>query len=780
MKKFVSLSNSLTYRIMAVVLVMMAIIAGIVYYHVRTYMLDEAEERFENVLQRDHEELRRRLSDVMVAAKNNLFEIERIVDDPDSVLSHLEHYIRVNPSIITSGVLYRPNYFKGGTRCMELIATHDTIGSIHTSKIETNNNAYLQRNWFREGMKSDTARWSEVYYEQDLIPGVTGLRQLTTYCVPVRNKQGETVALFCSDLSLEFLRYEVMDDLQEIINKYENGSEQHSYILVMDSDGTYIVHPDEKRILNANFFEEAKRKVNKIDREVLASMKNGEKGAQLVEVDGVPSWIYYRTVKRMDWMIAMVVPKEVIMRNGAMLNTIILIELLIGLIIIYFICRRMIRRATNPLHRFASSAREVAKGNFQSQLPEVQENNEVRVLYDSFIDMQHSLTQYVEKLQGLTSEKASIEQELRIANGIQMALLPKSFPERSDFSLFAYINPALEVGGDLYDFFLHDGRLTFCIGDVSGKGVPAALMMAVVRTMFRGYARKSDSASAIVKTMNRNLSYEYTAGYFVTMFVGILDLRTGHLDYCNAGHEPPLVSGQPLPAKRNLPVAALPGWNYEGQQTDLKSGDTLFLYTDGLCDAENADSKLFGRKRVCDMVSTHTDCSPRQLAELMEHEVASFVGDTQQSDDLTLLIIKWQQPQSFNSHLSMRADMDDIEQINPFIREATQQAALNDKEAKRLRLALEEAVANVINYSHASFVNLDAEILDGQLKVTITDNGIPFDATAESTTDLSLPPDQRPPGGLGIVLLHRMTDMLEYQRIDNCNVLTLIKYIKTK
>ena len=162
---------------------------------------------------------------------------------------------------------------------------------------------------------------------------------------------------------------------------------------------------------------------------------------------------------------------------------------------------------------------------------------------------------------------------------------------------------------------------------------------------------------------------------------------------------------------------------------------------------------------------------------MVENEVHRFVGDTEQSDDLTLLIIKWQQTEPLNSHLSMRADMDDIEQIDPFIAEASRQAGHTTKEAKQMRLALEEAVANVINYSQATFVNLDASIVDGRLKVTITDDGIPFDATAESPTDLSLSPDQRPPGGLGIMLLHQMTDVLDYQRTGNRNVLTLIKNV---
>jgi sigma-B regulation protein RsbU (phosphoserine phosphatase) len=365
------------------------------------------------------------------------------------------------------------------------------------------------------------------------------------------------------------------------------------------------------------------------------------------------------------------------------------------------------------------------------------------------------------------------------ARDIQMAMVPNQFPpfpERSDIDIFGRMEPAKSVGGDLYDFLIRDEQLFFCIGDVSGKGVPAALLMAVTRSLFHSIASSEQQPKRIMMRLNRAICDHNDANMFVTMFIGILDLRTGHLDYCNAGHEFPLVSGRPLAVIRNLPIGILIDWDYEWQETTLKSGDTLFLFTDGLNDAENAAGDRYGRQRVPELVDGHTDFTSQQLAELVKSEIGRYVGDTDQSDDLTMLIIKWQQPTlhtPLTAHLSMRADMDDIEQIDPFIAEASRQAGLTLKEAMHMRLALEEAVANVINHSQATFIDLDTLIDDNQLKVTIIDDGIPFDATAESPTDFSLPPDQRPPGGLGMMLLHQMTDQLDYQRTDERNVLTL-------
>ncbi len=781
MKKYRSLSKSLTYRIMAVVLVMIAVITNIINVHVGNYMADEAQERYERVLQRDHEEFRRRLSDVMVAIKNNLEDVENGVDNPDKVMRHMNRVLQVNPTIITCGLLYKPGYFPDRKRCVEIIATHDSLGAVHLRNIENDNNVYLERQWFKDCIANDSADWSDVYFEQDLIPGVTNRRQLTTYCYPVHDKQGKTVAVFGADMPLEFLRHEITDDLHEIIKKYEKDCEHHSYNFVIDRDGNYILHPDDERILKDNFFEVAKRSGNQIDDDVVANMKKGKPGSAKIVIDGIPSWIYHRPVKHMDWMIAIVVPQEAISHNGRILTTIILAVAILGMLAIYFISRQMIKKTTQPLHFFALSAEEVAKGNFSSPLPEVKRNDEVKVLRDSFKAMQNSLSIYVEEIKNTTAEKTAIKNEMANARAIQMAMVPNRFPpEHSPIDIYGVMEPAKSVGGDLFDFIMRDNRLFFCIGDVSGKGIPAALLMAVMKAMFRGEARRSDNAADIVNSMNRNLCAENTEGYFVTMFIGILDPTTGHLDYCNAGHEVPLVGGKPLAVMRNLPVGALPNWKYEGQETMLRNGDILFLFTDGLSEAENADGKLFGRHHVWDVVGGHTDYTPRELAELVKKEVSLFVGDTEQSDDLTLLIIKLNNIQSskYSAQLSMRADMDDIEQMDTFIAEASQQAGFTTKEAKQIRLALEEAVANIINYSHATFIDLNASIVDGCLKVTVIDDGIPFDATADSPTDLSLPPNQRPPGGLGIMLLHQMTDMLDYKRIDNSNVLTLMKKMK--
>ena len=565
-----SLSARLTYRIMAVVLVMMVVITGVVYVTVRRYMFDEAKERYLGFLLENHQEIRRKLSDVHVAADNNVHDIERDIDNPDKMFGHMERIIRQNPSIVCCAILFKQDYYPSKGRVFVPSARKDSTGNIVVSRIDSTYNSYFYGEWFQEQMKKDQSCWTKPYFESQEFAGNQEPRLLTTYAVPIHGHDGRPVALLVADLSLEWLRNELMEDISEINNRYEKGQKHQSYFFIIDKEGTYVIHPNKKLMMTP------------FDDKIGYAMLE-HRGTCTMEIDGVKSRLYYRSFKYVNWTMVIVAPEDVVMANAKVLNIIILAVMMIGLLAIYLFCRRQIKKTTSPLRRFAETVDQIAMGNFSTSLPEIKSGDEVRQLHDAFANMQTSLTVYVNELKETTTQKASLENELKIANAIQMAMLPKSLNSPSEaVDLYAAMTPALEVGGDLYDYFLRDNRLFFCIGDVSGKGMPAALMMAVVRAMFRSETRRADSAAAIVDTMNHSICEESTAGYFVTMFVGILDLTTGHLDYCNAGHEQPIVAGHPLTIVPNLPVGALPDWTYEGQQTQLKPGDMLFLYTDGL------------------------------------------------------------------------------------------------------------------------------------------------------------------------------------------------------
>ena len=281
----------------------------------------------------------------------------------------------------------------------------------------------------------------------------------------------------------------------------------------------------------------------------------------------------------------------------------------------------------------------MAQGNFNAPLPDIRHDDEIRLLRDSFGNMQQSLSLYMEELKTTTAQKSAIESELGLARNLQKSMVPSVFPNREGLDMYASMTPAREVGGDLYDFVLHDNSLYFCIGDVAGKGVPAALVMTTFCGAFRLLTDNESVPVRIVSRINDKLARNTHMTIFVTFFVGVLDLDTGHLRYCNAGHKAPLVDGQPLPVHSNLPVGAMPDWEFKAQETDLAPGSTLFLYTDGLDEAENAQGQMFGKKRILELMQTSSK-EPRALIESMTQAVADFVGDTEQSDDLTMLCLR--------------------------------------------------------------------------------------------------------------------------------------------
>ena len=240
-----------------------------------------------------------------------------------------------------------------------------------------------------------------------------------------------------------------------------------------------------------------------------------------------------------------------------------------------------------------------------------------------------------------------MESELKIAHDIQMSMLPKTypaFPDRHDIDIYGFVMPAKAVGGDLYDFFIRDDKLFFCIGDVSGKGVPASLVMAVTRFLFRNVASYTQHPHQIAVALNEALSTNNDAGMFVTLFLAVLDLRSGHLSFSNAGHNPPLLVGDAvvstLSCDANIPVGVMSGFDYTEQHLQLHPGDSIFLYTDGLNEAEDSHHQQFGIERVQQVARTSAN-HPQRLIEAMTASVKSFVGDAEQSDDLTMLAVKY-------------------------------------------------------------------------------------------------------------------------------------------
>ena len=322
------------------------------------------------------------------------------------------------------------------------------------------------------------------------------------------------------------------------------------------------------------------------------------------------------------------------------------------LVLLTIILRRTIHRMIAPLTTFTQAADEVAHGNLQATLPEIHSNDEMQLLHHSFSTMQQSLSRQMEELKEVNEAKGRIEGELKVAQELQLSMLPKPLtshlsPLTSQIDIYGSLTPAREVGGDLYDFLVRDGKLFFCIGDVSGKGVPAALVMSTTLCQFRIGASYVNNLVTTLDYINKYTCDGNDACIFVTFFAGMLDLETGLLRYCNAGHNKPIVvskgegtmeNGQFLDAKPYLPLGVFEGTKYEEKEYTLPPGATLFLYTDGLTEAMTQNHEQFGSERMMAQLQGGVGC--QEQIERMTEAVHQFVGDAPQSDDLTMLAIR--------------------------------------------------------------------------------------------------------------------------------------------
>ena len=392
----------------------------------------------------------------------------------------------------------------------------------------------------------------------------------------------------------------------------------------------------------------------------------------------------------------------------------------------------------------------------------------------------------LERLHKVNAEKERIGSELRVASQIQQSMLPHHHHHQDDVDIYGSLVPAREVGGDLYDYFVRDEKLFFCIGDVSGKGAPSAMVMAVTHSLFRSASAHESNPAHIMQTINETSCQGNDSNMFVTLFIGVLDLPTGRLRYCNAGHDAPfiMVNGQwsMVNVIPHLPVGVFGDFVYIMQETQIAAESTLFLYTDGLTEAKNNEHKQFGLERMEKALATCTGLTPKGILERITEAVHAFVKDGEQSDDLTLLAIRYT-PKNYESTLTetlmLRNDVHEVSRFSAFIKSVMEKLNIERSLARRLQLAVEEAVVNVIDYAYPAGKEGEIEIRimsDGKtLKTIIIDSGVAFDPTAKEKADTSLSAEDRQIGGLGILLVRELMDTINYERENGRNILTLIK-----
>lgn len=320
-----------------------------------------------------------------------------------------------------------------------------------------------------------------------------------------------------------------------------------------------------------------------------------------------------------------------------------------GIIFVVLIGFLLSNSITNPLKRLYLGTKRISNGDLDHKV-KISTNDELEQLADSFNKMADDLKIYIKNLKETTTEKERMESELRIAHDIQMGIIPKKFPpfpDRKEFSIYATLIPAREVGGDFYDFFFIDEQhLCFVIGDISGKGVPAALFMAMTKTLIKTIAMEVSNPEEILDKVNREISLDSSVNMFVTVFCGILNTDTGEVYYVNGGHNPPLVirrgsSLELLTGSTGTIVGFFEDVHYKTGRMDLNPGDTIYLYTDGVTEAVNKEHELFTEERLTEELYRHKRDSIEEMVSSTIKRIRSFSKGVAQSDDITILALKY-------------------------------------------------------------------------------------------------------------------------------------------
>ncbi|MBR1573469.1 MAG: SpoIIE family protein phosphatase [Bacteroidales bacterium] len=642
-QKYHSFSGRLTRRVVAVMLLTLTVLFGLLLLFAVVGMTVMAKDHYQDMLELTNEKVERMLTAVEVSSVNNVDAIQLNLSRPEDVVEALKKELRLNPHIIGCGVAFAPGYFPAKGQWYEPYAVRLEGGAIETRQIGGDQHDYFQKEWYRKPTESGLGYWSDPYYDE-----AGAKATLCTYAMPILDKKGKIVGVFGADVSLEWLTRQ-MKDIDTRINQGTAvvNDEGRAFSFILGRNGNYIVHPDPSRMLLENYFDQKTQApldtaYVRVGRDMLA----GKRGNGTAVFNGQESYVFYAPLSRAGWSMAIVVPRETAMIPGLAIATIMLMFIVFGLLAMILVCRSSIRKATHPLRALAVSADEVAKGHFDTRLPRITERDEIRMLRDSFANMQQSLSQYIEKLKDSTARQASLDSELGIAKSIQMFMLPNSDSApalRPDLDVYGMLRAAKAVGGDLYDFYIRDERLFFCIGDVSGKGVPASLVMAVTSAQLRTLSASIDRPDLIVAELNNMMATRNDSMMFVTLFVGVLDLATGRLQYCNAGHDAPILlrkgKAEYIPVEPNISVGIQPDVTFSMQEMVLEKGASLFLYTDGLTEATDSQAVLFGEERVFTSLQQVPGTSCEDLVHGMVDSVEQFVGEAEQSDDLTMLAI---------------------------------------------------------------------------------------------------------------------------------------------
>lgn len=626
-----SFSRRLSSTLVLITSILFILALGVAAVSSHLILADEAHKSAENLLDATIKEIENKLVKVEVSVLNSVSSVKALKDSPERMYGITRKLVTENEDILGSAVAFVSEYYKG-VHFYSPYSFVNSDGEVESKQLGTDQYNYFYSDWFQIPQLLGEPCWSEPYFDEG------GAQEfMSTYSYPIKDEQGNVFAVLTADISLQWIT-----EFLSSIKPYPS-----SYVSLVSRSGRYVNYGLDERLRGETVFSTQYlmgTQDNEDINQIAVDMMAGLKGKRKYRVGNNVSFAVFGPVSN-GWKASITCDYRDVLARTSKMHLILVFVVLVGLLILFLSCYITIRKLTKPLTDISESALSIAKGNFNTPLPDIKYDDEIRHLRNSFDYMQHSLTEYIENLKKSTAENERFESELSIASDIQMAMLSSDFPENDYMGLYAMLKPAKEVGGDLYDFFLMDkDTLYFAVGDVSGKGVPASMFMAITRSAFRFIAKTGAPMNEVMSKINNSLCDGNDSQLFVTMFVGKLDLHTGELEYCNAGHNPVVVNGSFLPVKANLALGLISDFPYQLQSMKLEVGSRIFVYTDGVTEAERSDKQQYGEERLLECIgSLKQSQSDREICETIMKSIHDFADGNVQNDDITVLSITLKQ-----------------------------------------------------------------------------------------------------------------------------------------
>ena len=505
------------------------------------------------------------------------------------------------------------------------------------------------------------------------------------------------------------------------------------------------------------------------------NIKATQKEVFLVTIGNKPCYCIYSKVNNFVVLVAMT-EEEVFFTKKASVYMLAFMETIVFAIFFATIFVLVKVLVVKNIRKINTSLSQITDGDLNVTV-DVRDNEEFASLSDDINSTVTTLKHYIDEA------AARFDKDLEIAKQIQQSALPSVFPpypNRKDFSIYASMNAAKEVGGDFYDFYLVDeNHLAFVVADVSGKGIPGAMFMMTSKTLIKSFAESGLPVHEVLTNVNTQLCQNNEAGMFVTAWMGILDLQTGLIKFANAGHNPPLVkhkdgSYEFLKGKVNFVLAGMDMVKYKEQELQLQPGDEIYLYTDGVTEAHNSNKELFGENRLLESLNSTKGMSVEDICKKVKEDVDAFVCDAEQFDDITMLCVQLNEIDSYNG-ITVVPSMETVPQVAEFMETEMEKFEISPKISMKMLIAIDEIYSNIVRYSGATEAIVSIKKSDNTLKLQFKDNGKPYNPLDSKEPDITASAEDRSIGGLGIFMVKKMLDKVEYKYVDNYNILTLTK-----